>query len=142
VPDADLLDPSRHPWLNGRLLSLQIVVRGFWHPLGHLAGYYLQHDQSHRALDLQSAALAEAGRPGVPDAVRGMAHYNLACVQANLNAGTATSQSDAAVASLTRAVELNPDLIANIRQDADLADLRATGRLGVLLADGKGKGPY
>jgi len=45
VPDEDLLDPARHPWLNGRLLWLQIVVRGFWHPTGHLGEYYLAHDQ-------------------------------------------------------------------------------------------------
>jgi len=116
VSDDDLLDPSRHPWLRGRMLSLQIVVRGFWHPLGHLADYYLQHDQPGKALDLQSAALAEAERPGVPDAVRGMAHYSLACVQVGLDA-------EAAVVSLTRAVELNPDLTANIRRDAELARL-------------------
>jgi len=30
LPDEDLLDPARHPWLNGRLLWLQIIVRGFW----------------------------------------------------------------------------------------------------------------
>lgn len=116
VSDDDLLDPSRHPWLRGRMLSLQIVVRGFWHPLGHLADYYVQHDQVDKALELQSAGLVEAERPGVPDAVRGMAHYSVACVQVGIDA-------DAATASLTRAVELNPDLIANIRRDAELARL-------------------
>ena len=27
LPDEDLLDPARHPWLNGRLLWLQIASR-------------------------------------------------------------------------------------------------------------------
>jgi len=45
LPDEDLLDPARHPWLNGRLLWLQVVVRGFWHPTGHLGDYYLGHGQ-------------------------------------------------------------------------------------------------
>jgi hypothetical protein len=47
--DDDLLDPARHSWLNGRLLWLQIVVRGFWHPTGHLGDYYLAHGQAGRS---------------------------------------------------------------------------------------------
>src|SRR5271156_3114538 len=35
LAEQDLLDPARHPWLNGRMLWLQILVRGFWHPTGH-----------------------------------------------------------------------------------------------------------
>jgi hypothetical protein len=69
---------------------------------------------------------------GVPDAVRGMAHYSLACVQASPD--PAVNQPDTAVASLARAVELNPDLLANIGRDADLAALREAGRLDALLA--------
>jgi len=30
ISDDDLLDPSRHPWLKGRQLALQLIVRGFW----------------------------------------------------------------------------------------------------------------
>ncbi len=41
VSDEDLSDASRHPWLRGRQLWLQIVVRGFWHPIGHLGDYYI-----------------------------------------------------------------------------------------------------
>jgi hypothetical protein len=46
----DLLDPARHPWLRGRPLWLQIIVRGFWHPAGHLGEYYGHHGQSGRAV--------------------------------------------------------------------------------------------
>ena len=45
----DLLDASRHPWLRGRQLWLQVIVRGFWHPAGHLGEYYLSHGQADRA---------------------------------------------------------------------------------------------
>ena len=60
LSDEDLLDPARHPWLNGRLLWLQIVVRGFWHPGGHLGDYYLAHDQAGRAVAMQAQGLAMA----------------------------------------------------------------------------------
>ena len=43
LSDADLLDPGRHPWLNGRTLWLQVIVRGFWHPTGHVGEYYQRH---------------------------------------------------------------------------------------------------
>ena len=39
VPDEDLTDPLRNPWLAGRQLWLQIIVRGFWHPAGHVGEY-------------------------------------------------------------------------------------------------------
>ena len=52
VTDGDLLDPARHPWLNGRSLWLQVIVRGFWHPTGHAADYYLRHGQPGQAVAL------------------------------------------------------------------------------------------
>ena len=62
--DADLLDPARHPWLRGRMLWLQIIVRGFWHPSGHLGEYYLAHGEPGRAVTLASRAVDDRGRPG------------------------------------------------------------------------------
>ena len=66
VPDEDLLDPARNSWLNGRMLWLQIVVRGFWHPTGHLGDYYLAHGQPGRAVALQAQGLAMARYLGAP----------------------------------------------------------------------------
>ena len=61
LSDDDLLDPARHSWLNGRLLWLQIVVRGFWHPTGHLGDYYLACAQAQAGQPDQAArTLAEA----------------------------------------------------------------------------------
>ena len=49
ICDDDLIDPSRHPWLKGRQLGLQLIVRGFWHPTGHIGEYYIGHGQPGRA---------------------------------------------------------------------------------------------
>jgi hypothetical protein len=123
--DEDLLDPSRNPWLRGRQLWLQIVVRGFWHPAGHLGGYYAAHEHHDEAVTLAAHALATAEDLSAPDQARGMAGYNLACAQAG------AGLLDAAAATLTAAVALNPDLQANAARDADLALLRESGRIKV-----------
>ena len=48
------------------MLWLQIVVRGFWHPTGHLGDYYLAHGQPGRAVALQAQGLAMARYLGAP----------------------------------------------------------------------------
>lgn len=121
VSDDDLLDPSRHPWLRGRQLWLQCVVRGFWHPMGHLGEYYLRHGQPDRAVALAAHAAATAGYLGAPDPARGMAGYNLACAQAR------AGQPDEAAATLREAISLNHDLRANAQRDQDLATVRDLG---------------
>jgi hypothetical protein len=118
LSDEHLLDPARHPWLNGRLRWLQIVVRGFWHPTGHLGDYYLAHGQPGRAVALQEQGLAMARYLDAPAAAAGMAGYNLACAQAR------AGRPDQAARTLAQAVEANPDLRANARRDPDLEVLR------------------
>lgn len=125
--DDDLLDPSRHPWLNGRPLWLQLIVRGFWHPTGHVADYYLGHGQPGRAVALQEHMLATTRYLGAPDPVVGMAAYSLACAQAG------AGQTEDAARSLAEALARNPDVRANADRDPDLEPLRRSGRLGVLL---------
>ena len=128
VPDADLSDPSRHRWLRGRQLWLQVVVRGFWHPTGHLGDYHITHGQPARAIALHQHALATARYLEVPDMAIGMAAYSLACAQAQAGA------TDEALQTLTVAIALNQDLRAHARKDPDLARLRDTGRLDMLAA--------
>ena len=128
LADPDLLDPSRHPWLHGRLLWLQVVVRGFWHPTGHIADYYLRHGQPERALALQSHAVATARYLGAPDQATGMACYGLACAQA------VCGHLEAAATTLAVAVRLNPDLRVNADRDGDLGPLRDSGQLARVLA--------
>jgi hypothetical protein len=124
----DLLDPSRNPWLRGRQLWLQIVVRGFWHPTGHLADYYAAHGQPDRAVAMTALGLATARNLRAPDQACGMAGYNLACAQAK------AGQLDDAAASIRDAASLNADLRAKAASDPDLAILRGSGRLDAALA--------
>jgi hypothetical protein len=125
--DDDLVDPSRHPWLNGRPLWLQIIVRGFWHPTGHVADYYLRHGRPGRAVALQQHTLATTRYLDAPNQVAGMAAYSLACAQA-----VAGSTGDAA-RTLAEAIALNPDVRANADRDPDLESLRGSGRLAAIL---------
>jgi len=126
--DEDLLDPARNPWLRGRQLWLQIIVRGFWHPAGHLGEYYVHHGQAGQAVALAEHAVAVAGYLGAPPPARGMASYNLACAYA------AADRLDAAAAALEAAMALNGDLRANAARDTDLAGVRDSGWLTTALA--------
>jgi len=117
--DDDLLDPTRHPWLRGRHLWLQIVVRGFWHPTGHVGEYYLRHGLPDRALGLHAQAVATARYLGAPGPALGMAHYSLACTQA------LTGLIDDSRASLAEAISLNQDLREHAARDPDLESLKA-----------------
>jgi hypothetical protein len=127
VTDADLTDAARNPWLHGRQLWLQIIVRGFWHTSGHLGDYYLAHGQPDRAVALAARGVATAAGLDAPDMARGMAGYNLACAQAR------SGQWEQAARALTEAIGLNPDIRANASRDPDLAGLRDTGRLAAVL---------
>ena len=133
--DDDLLDPSRNPWLAGRKLWLQIIVRGFWHPMGHLGEYYTGHAEPARADALQAHAVAAAEYLNAPAAARGMAYYNLACARA-----CAAAPGDV-IGPLRQAIELNPDLVANVRRDSDFAVVRDSGHLDALLASERENGP-
>ena len=124
TPDADLLDPARHAWLRGRQLALQVIVRGFWHPTGHVADYYLEHGSAGRAVALQQHAVATAEYAGAPAAAIGMACYSLACAQAR------AGQLSAAAGALRRATQLNGDLAGKAISEPDLAELRAAGLAG------------
>jgi hypothetical protein len=127
VSDEDLLDPARHPWLRGRMLWLQVIVRGFWHPSGHLGEYYLCHELPDAAVALARRGVAAADEVGAPPPARGMARYNLACVQARVG------DHQEAAAALAEAIALNPDLRANGERDPDLAPLRDRGLLAAAL---------
>ncbi len=122
----DLLDPSRHPWLKGRQLWLQVVVRGFWHPTGHLGDYYLAHGEPARAVALAAHALATARYLGIPDQAAAMAAYNLACAQAK------AGLLDEAAATVRETIALNPGLRAKIGTEPDLAALRGSGLLAAV----------
>ena len=118
LADEDLLDPARNPWLNGRALWLQVIVRGFWHPTGHVGDYYLRHGQPERAVALHEHGLATARYLNAPAHASGMAAYSLACAQAQ------AGKLDSASRTLAEAIALNPDVRVNAERDPDLAPLR------------------
>lgn len=134
IEDEDLLDPTRHPWLRGRQLALQVIVRGFWHPLGHVGDYCIDHGRPETAFALHEAAIAEAQRPGVPRMAQGMAYYSLGCAQARNGAEAE------AVDTLKRATSLNPDLVATLAHDRDLEALRSSGSLEQIGLQRRGAG--
>ena len=125
--DEDLLDTSRHLWLSGRPLWLQVVVRGFWHPTSHISDYYLARGETTRALDLQARGVRLGEVLAAPALARGMAGYNMACAQAR------SRMDDEALSTLAGAIALNPQLRANSRRDKDLASLGSGGSLKALL---------
>jgi hypothetical protein len=128
LADEDLLNPARHPWLDGRPLWLQVIVRAFWHPMGHLGEYYLAHGQTDRAAAMQAHAVAAARYLAAPAPARGMALYNLACARAR------SDQPESALGPLRQALRLNRELAASAARDTDLAVLRDRGQLDPLLA--------
>ena len=123
VSADDLFDPSRNPWLKGRQLWLQLIVRGFWHPTGHLADYYLGHGEPGRAVAMAAQALATARYFGAPDEACGMASYNLACAQAK------AGYLEDAAATVKETIGLNPGLRTKMATEPDLAALRDGGYL-------------
>jgi hypothetical protein len=124
----DLLDPSRHEWLRGRALWLQILVRGFWHPMGHVGEYHLRHGDAAEAVAIHGLALEAASRLDAPDQVLGMAHYSLGCAQA------CAGRFDESLVSLTESVRRNGELRGHLTTDVDLAAMRQDGLLAALLA--------
>jgi len=131
----DLVEPERNAWLRGRQLWLQVVVRGFWHPTGHIGDYYLQHGQPDRAVALAEHARAAADYLRAPAQAQGMAAYNLACAQAGAGC------LDAAEVALAAAIALNPDVRENALRDNDLAAIRARGTLSALSDTPSSGGP-
>lgn len=126
VSHEDLVEPERNAWLRGRQLWLQVVVRGFWHPTGHLSDYYLRRGQPARAVALAERGVATADYLNPPAAARGLAAYNLACAYAG------AGQLDEAATALAEAIALNPDVRENAQRDRDLAALRTRGTLSAL----------
>jgi len=125
--ERDLTDPSANPWLDGRQLWLKTVVRGFWHPTGHLGEYFLSHDKADHALALQRRAVGFCAYLGAPAEARAMAFYNLGCAQAR------SARLAEALEALREAIGLSPQLSVNARRDPDLDRLREGGRLDALL---------
>lgn len=117
--DAEALtNPQQFAWANGRALLPGIVSNGFWHPLEHVARFYVGRGEPARAADLlEQAVVQEPALGALPDE-RGKALYNLACFYAT------TGQPGRALPLLPEALRLQPDLVEWSKQDSDLDELR------------------
>lgn len=129
LSDADLIEPERYAWMNGNPLCLTILGNGITHPQEHLVKLALERGEPDRARHIQEDAAAAFARAALPDTVRGIALYNLACVCAT------TGQPDEALATLQQGLRLYPRLAASARADADLASLRDLPAFQALVAD-------
>lgn len=127
ISDEDLMEPARHPWLRGRGLWLQTIVRGFWHPMGHTGDWYVAHEMQEHGVALRRHAVATAQYLNAPNPSQGMAWFSLACTCATV--GT----TDAAIEALGHASELNSDLRERIATEPDLAPLRNDRRVAALI---------
>jgi hypothetical protein len=127
LSDDDLIDPSRHEWLRGRPLWLQVIVRGFWHPTGHVGDWYVANGMTERGVALRRDAVAFTEYLHAPAESQGMAWFSLACTYATL--GT----TEEAVVALERAATLNDDLRARVATEPELEAVRDDRRVLALI---------
>ena len=112
------------PWLRGRALWAQVLVRGVWHPSAHLHQYLAERGHFERVVELQESVLEAATRAGIPDSPGGrpFALYNLACAR------SLVGEVEPALAELAEAIRLDPALAVAARDDDDLRIVRADAR--------------
>ena len=127
---AVLCTPGAFPWLRGRALWAQVLVRGVWHPSAHLHQYLAERGHFERVVELQESLLGAATSAGIPDLPGGrpFALYNLACAR------SLCGDLEPALTGLEEALRLDPTLAASAQADDDLASLRTGARFGALVA--------
>ena len=124
-----LAAPSPMPSMQGRPLWRLVTVDLATHPVTHLAGYLLRHGRPDDASrwEEENAAGLEGLDPGT--SWKGTIRYNLACHYALRGQGLK------AVAPLSEALRLNPDLTEWSKQDSDLDSLRGEPAYRALYED-------
>jgi hypothetical protein len=127
LADDDLIDPGRHEWLRGRPLWLQVIVRGFWHPLGHVGDWYVANGMTDRGVALRRDTVAFTEYLHAPAESQGMAWFSLACTCSTL--GT----TEEAVVALQHATTLNHDLRARVATEPELEAVRRDRRVVALI---------
>jgi len=115
-----LADSARLPWMRGRPLWAQVLVRGVWHPLGHLATCLVQAGRPDQAAAAVEAVVGAARALGFPAAPGGVAFgvYTLAAVRA------LSGERAEAVRLLRDALADDPALAANAARDPDFDAVR------------------
>jgi len=120
--DEDVLtEPGRFPFLNGRMLWSQLLVRGVWHSSGHIGPYLAQHGRADEAEALQRRLVDRARGLELPPTPGSwaMGLYNLACAQ------VAGGRLDDGRATLEETFALDPALARSAETDPALEPLRS-----------------
>jgi rhodanese-related sulfurtransferase len=105
----------------------ETLGNGLWHPFTHVTEWYRQRDQMPRATALYVGLGSKLARLDAPDAMRGDASFNLACLYA------LAGEADPALAALREALRLHPDLAGWAGHDPDLTSLRALSAFHALV---------
>ena len=113
--DDELTYPLNFLGKETSTLQAEIISNGLEHPVLHYADYYRRQGDLLRAMQIYEASVAAVA--DWPEQY-GLARYNLACFYA-LN-----GQADQALAALSEALRLRPDLVEWSTQDPDLVSLR------------------
>lgn len=128
IPEADLQDPTRYTWTNGRPLYLRLAFTAYWHPLSHLSQQLLEFGEVDAAevLALQSyRGMCSLNDSQVWQATQ---TYNLACYYA------LAGNQPLALEYLRQAFPGHPALAEWAKQDSELASLWETPEFKALVA--------
>ena len=130
LDDANLFTPGVHPWLHGRALWAQVLVRGVWHASAHLHQHLAEHGHLDRVVALQRCLYHAATDAGIPDEPGGrpFAVYNLACAHA------LAGDLESGLERLAEAVRLDPNLAAAASADPDLGRLHRHPRFDEIIS--------
>lgn len=118
LPIDVLAGPSPLPSMHGRPVWRMVIVDVATHPATHLAGYLLRHGHPDDATRWEEENVAGLEGLDPSSSWQGTIRYNLACHYALRGKGSK------AVAALSEALRLNPDLTEWSKQDGDLDSLR------------------
>jgi hypothetical protein len=130
IEEAQLFTAGIYPWLRGRALWAQILVRGVWHPSAHLHQYLAEHDHVDRVVLLQQGLVDAATELQIPDVPGGrpFALYNLACAHA------LAGEVEQTLARLAETIRVDPGRAESARSDPDFALLRDLPAFAKLVA--------
>jgi hypothetical protein len=115
--EAELADQQRIPWREGRPLWRMLVGTAVEHPILHLSYYQVENGDIAEAARLQETSVARLTDLDDSPGWRGAQIYNLACIQ------SLSGQKEKALANLTEALQLVPNLVEWSKQDPDLLGL-------------------
>ena len=129
LSDDELATPGRYAWMDGRPLCLAVLSNGVTHPVEHLVKLAIARGEAERGLRIQERLAAALADATLPESVRGIGLYNLACMYAT------SGQSAQALEALSEGLRLTPRLVVEARADQDFSSLRELPEFQALIAE-------